>query len=200
MKYYAVKRGLVPGVYTTWDECSNQVTGFPGAIFKSFKNKADAEAFISDTKQTAPQTKSHKTHNTPYAYVDGSFNKKTNAYGYGGFLVNGSVEYILQGCASDKERASMRNVAGELDGCMAAIEKAIQLGLPKIEIYYDYQGIESWATHAWRTNNPWTHAYQTFMDKARAYIDIVFIKVAGHTGVEGNERADKLAKEAVGLK
>lgn len=30
-KYYAVKIGKVPGVYDTWDECLQQVTGQKGA-------------------------------------------------------------------------------------------------------------------------------------------------------------------------
>ena len=39
----------------------------------------------------------------------------------------------------------MRNVAGEVLGSMAAIEKAVELGLEELSIYYDYMGIEMWA-------------------------------------------------------
>ena len=35
-KYYAVRQGRVPGVYTTWADCEKQVKGFGGAIYKSF--------------------------------------------------------------------------------------------------------------------------------------------------------------------
>lgn len=31
MKYYAVRKGYSPGIYTTWKECLGQVTGFKGA-------------------------------------------------------------------------------------------------------------------------------------------------------------------------
>lgn len=31
-KFYAVRVGKKPGVYTSWDEASDQVTGFGGAI------------------------------------------------------------------------------------------------------------------------------------------------------------------------
>lgn len=44
-KYYAVQKGRVPGVYLTWAACQQQVTGFSGAVFKSFPVRADAEAF-----------------------------------------------------------------------------------------------------------------------------------------------------------
>lgn len=198
MKYYAVKEGKTPGVYTTWAACSEQVTGYPGAIFKHFSSLEDADAFLNGT---TTKTSANKTCPTgPYAYVDGSFNAKTNTYGFGGFLAIGDRECILQGSDSDPERATMRNVAGEIDGCMAAVKKAIELRIPKLSIYYDYQGIESWATGAWKAKNNWTRAYRDYMAEAMKIIDIQFVKVAGHTGVEGNERADKLAKAAVGIK
>jgi ribonuclease HI len=37
------------------------------------------------------------------------------------------------------------------------------------------------------------------MQEAGQKIVITFQKVKGHSGVEGNEEADRLAKEAVGL-
>lgn len=35
-KIYAVHVGGIPGVYDTWDECREQVIGYPGAIYQSF--------------------------------------------------------------------------------------------------------------------------------------------------------------------
>lgn len=46
MKYYAVKKGRNPGIYTIWEECRNQVEGFPGARYKGFPNKELAQAFL----------------------------------------------------------------------------------------------------------------------------------------------------------
>lgn len=45
-KWYAVAKGRSPGLYQTWDECKAQVAGFSGAIFKSFKTRDDAQAFM----------------------------------------------------------------------------------------------------------------------------------------------------------
>lgn len=201
MKYYAVKEGKEPGVYTTWDACSEQVAGYPGAIFKRFASLEDADAFINSPTPSAKKTSSDVTDaDGPYAYVDGSFNYATNTYGFGGFLVVGDREYVLQGSGNDPARANIRNIAGELDGCMAAVRKAIELRIPKLYIYYDYQGIESWATDGWKAKNKWTRAYRDYMSEAMKIINIKFIKVAGHTGVAGNERADQLAKATVGIK
>lgn len=47
-KWYAVKSGRKPGVYTTWTECEVQTNGYSGAIFKSFPSKIEAEQFVGD--------------------------------------------------------------------------------------------------------------------------------------------------------
>lgn len=46
-KYYAVKKGTKPGVYDTWDECSKQVSGYKGAVYKAFPSLEEAQAFVS---------------------------------------------------------------------------------------------------------------------------------------------------------
>lgn len=45
-KFYAVKQGRVSGIYRSWAECSAQVHGFSGAIYKSFPTLMEAEAFM----------------------------------------------------------------------------------------------------------------------------------------------------------
>ncbi|KAK2772428.1 RNase h domain protein [Colletotrichum kahawae] len=49
-KWYAVKVGLRPGVYETWDECSENTNHQRGAVYKSFTSKEDAEAFVAGKK------------------------------------------------------------------------------------------------------------------------------------------------------
>lgn len=47
-KYYVVWEGVQPGIYDTWNQCQLQIKGFPGARFKSFPSKKEAEeAFLS---------------------------------------------------------------------------------------------------------------------------------------------------------
>ena len=184
-KFYAVKRGVRPGVYETWSACEPLVKGFPGAIYKGFPTRQEAEAFVGG--ECVTEESKHTDENMVYAFVDGSYNVATHVYGYGGFLIHDGIKEVLQGSDKDAEMAAMRNVAGEICGSMAAIRKAVELGLPEVTIYYDYMGIEMWATGAWKCNKKGTAAYRDYVASVRNVIVIRFVKVKGHSGIDGNE-------------
>ena len=208
-KYYAVRKGKTPGIYCTWEECKELVDGYPGAQYKSFRTLEEAQTFVGTSFATgtrkamsdAQKGADCAENGLPevYAFVDGSFNSLTGVYGYGGFLIVKGERYVLQGSGCDPEMAGMRNVAGEIMGSMAAMEKAIELGVKELAIYYDYMGIEMWATGAWKRNKQGTIAYYEYVQQIRDRLSLTFIKVKGHSGVEGNEEADLLAKQAVGI-
>lgn len=42
-KYYAVWKGVNPGVYTSWTDCQLQIKNYKGALFKSFDTREEAE-------------------------------------------------------------------------------------------------------------------------------------------------------------
>ncbi len=140
------------------------VDGFPGPYIKASRLLEEAEAFDSwdDCRRhiQKAERKSRKTryirgkqeqNPAVYAFVDGSYNIATKVYGYGGFLIHNGEKEVLQGSGNDAEMASMRNVSGEILGAMAAVERAIDLKLPEVTIYYDYMGIEMWATGSMET-------------------------------------------------
>ncbi|MFU8842517.1 MAG: viroplasmin family protein [Bacteroidales bacterium] len=48
MKYYVVWKGKQPGVYESWEDCRQQIEGFPHPVYKSFKDKAMAHKAIQE--------------------------------------------------------------------------------------------------------------------------------------------------------
>lgn len=216
-KYYAVKVGKTPGVYLTWDDCKAQVDGFSGAIYKSFPTMEEAVAYAGAVGETAIQmrlempeidsstkvedeTKQKKrclSKEEAVAYVDGSYNVTTKEYSCGIVFITSEDEIHIAEKGTDKELATMRNVAGEIFGAELAMRRAVELGLSKLEIYHDYQGIASWCLGEWKTNKEGTKAYKEFFDSIQDKIEVRFIKVKGHSGDKYNDLADELAKSVI---
>lgn len=194
-KYYAVKKGRNPGIYLTWSDCKEQVDGYSGAIHKSFSTKAEAIEFLNEEKTAKLEA------DAILAYVDGSFNIRTNEYGYGCIIIKGqSIIKKFCGKGNKDELVSMRNVSGEILGCLAALQYAIDNHFQQICIYYDYEGIEKWVTGEWKANKDATKQYAKTVNCLKEKIDIHFVKVLAHSGDIYNDMADSLAKKAVGIK
>ncbi|MFM1539442.1 ribonuclease H1 domain-containing protein [Helcococcus bovis] len=198
-KYYAVRVGRKIGVFSTWDECSKQVIGFKGAIYKSFFTKEEAENFVGNIEKEEI-SKDSIDDNEIIAYVDGSYNINTGQFGYGVILIDRDQEITFNEGIFDDELKNQRNVAGEVFGSMSAIQKAIELEKSKIYIHFDYMGIKAWALGEWKTNIQLTKDYKKFIDEKSSLIDIEFIKVKAHSDNKYNDIADRLAKDAVGIK
>ncbi|QHO21254.1 uncharacterized protein LOC107613727 [Arachis ipaensis] len=50
-RYYVVRRGRKPGIYTSWEECNQQVYGFKGSQYKGFMVRREAESWWSLPRQ-----------------------------------------------------------------------------------------------------------------------------------------------------
>lgn len=198
MKYYAVRVGRTPGIYHTWDECKREVEGFKGAQYKKFESEKEALAFMEGKKEFVP--KAYPKEDEVFAYVDGSFNVQDFSYSYGMVLITTDGEETFKKAYPKDEFSSMRNVQGEIMGAMEAIKKAYEAGKKRIVIYYDYEGIEKWATGEWKRNKEGTILYKEFIDEYKSKIEIKFVKVLAHSGDKYNEMADELAKSALGIK
>lgn len=102
----------------------------------------------------------------------------------------------FKGLGKSENASELHNVAGEIEGAMEAAKWAAAND-KKVVICHDYIGLSEWATGRWKANRELTKYYAQFM---KSYLDLIsFKKVSGHTGVQGNELADKLAKQALGL-
>lgn len=191
-KFYAVRMGKKPGIYSTWDACKKQVDGFSGASYKSFTTLKEAESFMG-FDQDPKEIKEAEM----IAYVDGSYNIHTKAFSYGMIVLYQGEEYRFAEKIEDKELALMRNVAGEIMGAEAAMRYAILKGCKSIEIHHDYEGISKWCLGEWKTNKDGTKAYKAYYDSIKDQLSVKFIKVKGHSGDTYNDIADELAKSAI---
>ena len=128
-------------------------------------------------------------------YVDGSF--INGATGYGAVVLeNGKVVDELSGAVDASEVNETRQVAGELVAVKEALNWCREHSVDEVSIYYDYLGIEKWATRQWKTNQPLTKDYARFVSECP--IKIHWHKVDSHTGNRWNDRADALAKQGAG--
>ena len=193
-KFYAVKKGKNTGIFSTWDECKEQVTGFKGAVYKSFKTLSEAEAFLERNEE---KIENIEEVDGVYAYIDGSFDRVSGVYGSGVVIVDGDMKYDFKHAGNREDYAQLHNVAGELEAAKFVMWYAVDKKIKEITLFYDYQGIEAWATGSWEANLTYTQDYVKFYNKVKERVKVNFVKVKAHTGVELNELVDKLAKEAI---
>lgn len=198
-KYYAVRNGYHTGIFSTWDECRNEVSGYSNAEYKSFQTLEEAKNYLGVNEQLSLFDDTASDTNTAVAYVDGSYNTKTKRFGCGVVIFFGGEEFTFSRAFDDDSLSLMRNVAGEIEGAKLAMQWCADNNIKEVDIYYDYAGIEKWCTGEWKTNKEGTIAYKQFYDNIKNKVKISFIKVKGHSGDRFNDMADILAKKSVGI-
>ncbi|MBO1083368.1 hypothetical protein FQT00_07665 [Enterococcus faecalis] len=198
-KYYAVKKGRNTGVFEKWSDAEEQIKGFSGASYKSFKTEQEANDFLLEEDNEIKITDSYELpENYVEIYVDGSYSDTPPIYGSGWVAVNND-EIIKKKSFSgkDKRYIKSRQVPGEVFACIDAINWAIDEKYEGVMISYDYEGIEKWATKEWIARSEVAIDYFTLFEQVSAEIKVVFRKVKAHSGVNYNEVADKLAKSSL---
>jgi ribonuclease HI len=151
-KWYVVWQGHNPGVYASWDAAKKQIHGVPGARYKSFSSRADAEAALLDdpaahigksapAKRTPKQT-STSLHQpiTPSWSVDGACNMETGVMEYRGVDTATGEELFRKGPYDDAS-----NNIGEFLALVHALSLLHRRGLT-IPVYSDSRTAISWVT------------------------------------------------------
>lgn len=82
------------------------------------------------------------------------------------------------------------------------MKTARKLKLKRMKLYFDFNGIEDIALGKVKVKqkNRFLLSYRDFFTEVNKYMKIDFCKVKSHSGIELNNRADRLAKQAVGLR
>ncbi len=193
-KYYAVRSGRVPGIYTSWEDCKAQVEGFSGAEYKGFEDKNGALEYMGVKAQDQECSSC-----AAKAYTDGSYNVSDGRYSYGVVLFIGDEKLTFSKAFENNEDSSMRNVAGEIEGAKFVMDYCVRHDIPSLEIVYDYEGVEKWCTKEWKTNKEGTKNYHFYYESIKDKLYVKFTKVKGHSGDKYNDEADKLAKQILGI-
>ena len=138
-KYYAVKIGKSPGIYSTWKQTEEQVKGFSGAKYKSFETEKEALEYLSKIDKERSQDESEDINSINekieneisnlkedevIAFVDGSYCPDINGkekYSFGVLLKTKDSENSLYKAYVEKEYIQSKNIAGEIEGVKQAI-------------------------------------------------------------------------------
>ena len=214
-KFYAVRVGKTPGIYQTWSQAEEQVKGFPDAEYKSFSTQNEAIRYMAReeikenenfsnnstvTNEKIEQEIKNLHDGEVIAFVDGSFSLDADGkekYSFGVLLLTCESEDRLYKAFVDKASMESKNIAGEIEGVKQAVLWAIDNNKQRIKIFYDYEGIEKWATKEWKSKVKVSQEYSKFFDEKSKLINIEFEHVKAHNGVVYNEKADELAKRAL---
>jgi len=127
-------------------------------------------------------------------YVDGSFTNGSTGYGIV-VLKDGEVIEEISGLVPAESVSGTHQIAGELYAVKESIKWCKGNYVREMDVFYDYDGIEKWASGEWKTKQPLTRSYAAFVRNSG--ININWHKVNSHTGDRWNERADELARKAV---
>ncbi|WP_010237205.1 ribonuclease H1 domain-containing protein [Clostridium arbusti] len=209
-KVYAVKEGydfatnrkIENKIVNTWAECLKYVKGVKGAVYKSFEDMDSAKGYLNDGSKLLKKGIDSYPMDCLHVYVDGSYNKDTEKYAYGLVAVrNNVVEYIESGASEDSSQKNIRQIAGELEASIRAVEYALKIGDKRVVIFHDYAGICHHATGFWERREESSIRYYNKMNELmRDGIEIIFVKVDSHTGDLYNELVDEKCKEKVNIK
>jgi ribonuclease H-related protein len=126
------------------------------------------------------------------AYVDGSY--MDDAIGYGWVLIaDGKIVAEESGPVTDGKLQGMRQIGGELKGVLSVIDWCEAHNIDEVTIYYDYEGLEAWATGRYKGGNPATAAYAQAAQHWPVAVN--WEKVKSHSGDHWNDYVDRLAKQ-----
>lgn len=218
--YYAVVSGRKKGIYDNWKDCREQVHKFSGSKFKSFGTYTEAEAYFEEMGAeliegcTPLQAASHKTKvqtNNKLKYVDvytdGSHKKTTGYIGGGIYCKYANNEYKESFTCNDEflegygvEERKISNPTAEFLALAQLFYYFYQQPLASdlcLRVWIDYDEIRNWMNGSSRTKQPYIKLIkETCSNMLRGIkCQVELCRVDAHSGQQGNDAADVLAKD-----
>lgn len=210
MKHYAIENN---GIVKTWDECKSIVHG-TSLRYKSFAREEEAQAWLDKIEGKISKKRPKEVDDdTPIFYIDGSHIKGTPKMGFGIYTNFKDVEYShyqagsAQWIADFIGQSDNVKIFEKVSNCTMEVLAAVYLldflasakGLQGVLIRYDYEGVGCWLRGFWKTREPYIEKIVTIgKDRlaklAERGVKIEWEWVRGHSGHEGNDKVDSIAK------
>ena len=213
-KFYAVKRGRKTGIFTVWAECSVQVQGFQGAVYKGFMTEAEARDWLSGgasmSNEGTPRTGKKSATPAPAESIDADYIIHTdgsclrNPGGAGGWAA--VIETVATGAVTEHSGGDPETTNNRME-LTAALEalSAVPEGA-RVALFTDSQYLKNaftrfwlpaWKKRGWKKADGEPVLNQDLwmqLDAAFAARRVQFHWVKGHAGNPRNERCDELAR------
>lgn len=217
-KFYAVKVGRQPGIYKTWPECQQQVTGFKGATYKGFMTLMEAQEWLAAQKTTSVSHKpSLDRRNAICIYTDGGSRNHGNKLGqHVKSNDKAAWAYLIE--AGDRRYEGTNGEYGatnnkmEITALIMALERLQELGLQDqtiiatLDSHYVLDPImkgwlHSWQRRGWRTASGSPVANKDLWVELLMilplFTDLHFDWTKGHAANAGNNRVDELLNQTM---
>lgn len=200
-KYYAVVSGITPGIYNDWITTERMVKGYPGAIFKSFRSKLDAETFMKKSTLTKTKDKVIPTvlplADKTIIYSAGS--SLNSEYGFGICMLTNTGDKITS-CGKVPPTVLANGYANNIAE-LYAIYVSLSLVKGDIVLYSDSQYaistltiyVNEWIKNGWKgvSNRSLIEGSFNLMNNR----SVTLLLTDKHTNVEFNEDAGELANK-----
>lgn len=219
-KFYAVFRGVTPGIYTTWAECKAQVDGYSGARYKSFHSKEEAESAMAYTPNPAPAPRNKRSVTLSPSevmaleadviiYADGGCKPNPGLSGSGIAIYRNKVAsellYGMYHPTGTNNTAELTALIKALDIAQMELSKGssvIILSDSRYSIQCVTEWARGWKQRGWKLVDGGPVKNEELVKEAYdLYVTIedrISVEhVNGHVGVEGNELADRMTLMAI---
>lgn len=219
-KFYAIVNGRnnFTGIVTNWEECKQIVTGIRACRYKSFKNTNDANSFIASGGDYNNDNETFVTNEMDeVVYTDGACPNNGNdgcIAGCGVYFGPNDIRNIstrLPNGPYTSNRAELFALILAFDTFISFYENGEDVSTNKLvfvtDSAYVHNGITKWI-YGWKANNwknsagddvknvdLWTRL-DCCVKTLKNFRNIEIRRCSGHSGIHGNEEADKLATRA----
>jgi len=223
-KYYAVWAGRTTGIFDNWPAAEASVSGYPGARYKGFSTLGEAELALSEAKTetvvgaaTNPGIKATAvvpaTHLDPlcdvHIFCDGGCDPNPGQSGSGiAMYVSGELSKLYHGLYNPNGTNNTAEL-NALHQAMLLAQSKHQNGL-KVQILsdstYAIKAMTEWGT-GWKSSGRMAGrgkplANRELMSEVYDFYwaiqkNISIVHVRAHSGIEGNELADRMCTLAI---